>query len=219
MKALLVGNSPALNLVDLDRVDRKTTAVFGVNRLWHQSDPKRQWIKPDVYCTLEDSMEEEWLPGDGEIEGFLAWDKSRFAERDDAIIRRRGAPLDSPWPTRWDRYLKTMLSPEFLFQYILEHEMVDIGIIGIDYTQHGLDDLEMKTHCWGSSSHAASAPRMGDGEPVHKEEGLCFWRKALAECVSRSIQLWNLSPYDDTPFHAAEIPTKRFEEWCSCSPS
>ena len=235
MKALLLGNSPALVHpdIDLSLIPRGEIVVFGANRLWHRDKPEWQLILPDFLGMIDSHIEPEWLPPEGSIHGLLVLygveEKAArhgtvcsFLGRKDLIKRKRQGqdgtkvPPGDDFPKPGEPYLAVNSTPGFLACFILEFPAFDeIGILGIEYTawnlyHDGLDSGEkLQTHWYGYNPGCGGSPRAWGLE----SPACTFWTRYRKHCEKIGVSLRNLSPYEDTPFDLAGIPRERYEDW------
>lgn len=245
MRALLLGNSPALihPSIDLSLIDRDTTTVFGANRLWFPTPTDPRWpdcdnlqlILPDWLGTVDVTIEPEWFPPQGELQGIITtrctWEADGltpcpFPGRTDVIATDTQAMkgCSQQWPDPGDPYFEASSSPAHVAQFLLQFSpaFTSIGILGIDYTAPDLmrqahlqggqaAGIIPKTHWYGNNPGCGGGPKMKRGQEVSYQ----FWTRFRVRCGELGIGLRNLSPCHNAPFQLAHIAKEPFKDWCA----
>lgn len=213
--ALLLGNAPIVGTTNFDVVPRDLITICGVNRLWHKEDPERQFVQPQIYCVLDHTVEQEWIPEVGDCETLLTAPtpkrrKHRPETRPDAVCRHWRTYSDRlAWPEPGGPFFNVKSSPGFALQYLIEEGYDQIALLGIEYSTKQLHTDGKQTHAHGDHGRFARIAATLDSYRGHPRQ---FWTRALHVCVDRGIKAWNLTPHK-TPFHEIGFPHKTMAQW------
>lgn len=198
---VLLGNSPAIGLVDL--ADLRRVETMGVNRILRA-------FEPTCYVTFDDMIvttEQRWLT-DAKC-SMLLWDgmdrkllPEIFRRTSTRLVALR-AKTDEPWllwpKNAHDRLIWVGNSIGYTIQLAVLMGYKTIGVLGVDFTANQIRKdgprLHARTHFYGAGyRYRSSGGGALDGRPLE------FLREAPAWAESLGASLINLSPYDDSPF-------------------
>ena len=196
---LVLGTSPALHLLPLDAVRRPILSI-GVNRIWPV-------FQPDFILVSDEDLEEVYLPPDGALCGEFLTNPTlgRFAGRSDVRM----------WeyhfhPTGWNP-APTLPSPRgkpipssrngagYAVTLALSYGAAEVGVIGVDYNKAQLREQGL--------------PDSVVVSPMARVEALDSFQLAFWNTAAGTGRVFNLSPYEDSPFNATDLPRRAFADW------
>lgn len=205
MRALLLGNSPALLECDPALIPRESVHILGVNRIL-------EWIKPDTLVMLDSNIKPEWIPVDGEVQGVLTYPGckalSHHPQRIVRALHKVRIEHRESWPAAGEPYLNSRNTAGFAFQYLVELGYTEIGILGVDYNHRALIEQGKDAEYYGQNPITRRGTTMDAG-------AMSFWTLAREHCEAHGISVHNLTVYDDAPFHRAGFQRMAFEDWCA----
>jgi hypothetical protein len=202
-RVLILGNSPAVQMVDLRKVPSDVITI-GLNRIC------AHYI-PDYVLAVDRTVEERFIPPVGSLRGkFVTLAGSHYTRRKDADIYKKQPRNQRPtdkwvWPRRpTDPFIIAGNTANYAFQWALVNGADEIALLGIDFNAIDLRRKRSHTHFYGYN-RAAAPSGIGDVQ-------VRFWKEA----VSQGPTCIDLSPYESTPFQTrCAWPKEDFEEYCA----
>jgi hypothetical protein len=196
-----MGNSPALNHVDLSLLDDIFT--IGVNRILRVYNPDVVLLVDVVIMKQErESLEKH----DGKLfmwEGMRKHQKIAEIKFPNALyfklsslkeVRENTWAEKPPGPIR-----RVGTTPPYALQLAVLAGCNPIGVIGVDHTANNPGKNE-KTHFYGNGRREGST---GGGPFTGRNED--FWKSADTWAKSHGTSIYNLTPFDDSPFNASGL--------------
>ena len=160
-RVLILGNSPALEKVDLEKIPKDVITV-GINRIM-------PLLIPDYLMLVDRSIEGRYHPKEHSLRGgLITITTSPYQHRHDAIvlIRSAGKKTTQP-PWRWPRTIKDPIlipgnSACYAFQWAMLNGAGEIAMIGHDCNQNVLNEQGEKTHFYGINPVTGPKRAAGD---------------------------------------------------------
>jgi len=203
--AIILGNSPALNHVDLSLLDSIFT--IGVNRIL-------QVYTPDavLLVDLEVLRQEEQLlkAHEGKV---LLWDGLRKHQKLKPQLEIPGAlrfPLaDGKRTKTWqfarggqDRTtLRVGTTPPYALQLAVLAGCNPIGLLGVDHSAGKTPKRNKTSHFYG---HGGKLGATGGGPFTGRNER--FWKDAKTWAKNLGVKVYSLTPFEDSPFNDSGWP-------------
>jgi hypothetical protein len=205
-RVIVLGGSPAVRPeldLQLDAFRAQGGLVVGVNhilRVYPRCDGVLFWDTP---VAVEER--ERFLRYRGALlVGDTTWrSQPGLYLRDQADQVRlfalgTAASKDGPWPAKpGDPLSRQGTSPPWLIQLALLHGAAEINVLGVDHNAPTLREQGETTHCYQVEPRASGSPTGGMDLNGQRQ---AFYSRILADAQARGCALWNLSPYDGSPF-------------------
>ena len=208
MKAILLGNAPSLNELDLNAIPRPGVKVWAVNRIIGL-------ITPDTLVVLDTTVEDKWIPRNHpDIRSITGCKYSHYTgARTHELIKRAG-PLDPEGPpiTEWRKPGTPLYNGRnsacFAIQLMIDEGFTDIGLAGIQYSTRQIyaKNKAADTHWLGQNPVTKRSPGF-DGP------GAKFWTTLRQLAPSMGLEITNLDPHDGVPFLQAGFPRATLTDW------
>lgn len=210
---VVLGNSPALNVVDKTLFDK--TVTFGVNRLF-------QVLSPDVYLFTDPPILKTEQAHIKQFEGpILIWqnyEKSFVHDMPNTrffLLSTVSDPKLWKWPKSLsDPLIRQGTTTAYCIQLAVLCGVKHLGILGIDFSVPEIkSNGRTDTHCYGDGASQGSTG--GGGWMPHHD---AFYSAIPAWAESFGTKVYNLSPYKNTPIHNAKWPKLSLEEFVTQFP-
>jgi hypothetical protein len=244
---IVLGNSPAINEVDLTLLDSVIT--IGVNRICRSYTPTVLLLTDPPILEAED----EWFKKfDGPILTWHGFNRKQWVTDEDRIryfnLQPNGPHTSWCWPKRKeDPLIREGTTPPYALQLAALAGAKAIGMLGVDLSAPDLVKKQEASHFYGPAFGMMTCkacsevfPRStitvvgknrkmkcpacaiidkvipfcstggGGWSPIHH----AFFGKFPEFARSLGVnEVYNLSPYKDTPIHKAEWPKLTVEEF------
>lgn len=205
---VVLGNSPALNHVDLTRL--KSVTTFGVNRVFRA-------IKPDLYLFTDppilNSERSAIEAFDGPLFIWQNYEKSSVHDKPNTrffLLSSVSDPALWVWPKKMsDPLIRQGTTTAYCIQLAILGGARAVGILGIDFSAPQIQSTgDTTTHFYGNGVSMQSTG--GGGWLPHHA---AFYSKIPAWAAQFGVQVYNLSPYKNTPIHNAQWPKMSLDDF------
>ena len=211
--ALVVGNSPAVSLLrsEIEGLSGKAIRI-GVNRILRT-------VEVDVVLTVDTSVIEVEKDRYGKFGGsFLFWDgllkragvgktTARYTAYTFTLAGNRNEKTFKIPRNPGEAYLRIGVTPAYAIQHALVVGCNPIGLVGVDFNA-GEMAKNGASHCFGQGKDERAT---GGGKL--REHVKRFFVQFADRAKERGVDVFNLSPYDASPFNKVGWPRITIQEF------
>lgn len=221
-RVIVLGGSPAVlgTQAGLDMFREAGGLVLGVNHIL------RTYPRCDGVLFHDQPVPAEERERFLQFDGALLVGERTIKGSPDHYLRRLpnvrqfelgpAASEDGPWPERpGDPLSRQGTSPPWWIQLAILYRANAVGVLGVDHNAPKLKRTGQASHCYTVESRDSAQNPTGGGEGLTSQQ-LAFYHRCKISAALRQVQLWNLSPYSDSPFTAdSQWPRATLEEFIS----
>lgn len=194
---VVLGNSPALNKVNLTLLDK--VATIGINRIGRVYTPDALLFTDMPILTDEDAYYKAFK---GPILTWQNFEKSWIQGAPNARYFNLApvTPIESwIWPKKpEDPLIREGTTTAYAIQLAILHRVRAVAILGVDFSAPSLNLKSQPSHFYGDGFKMGSSGGMG-WEKHHQT----FYSAIPKWAASFGVEAINLSPFDDTPINRA----------------
>lgn len=205
---VVLGNSPALNFVELEHLKKITT--IGVNKICRIFHPDMVIFTDAPILTSEEELWKEKFTG-----SLLTWQNFKHSWVHEAPNARyfNLKPVTSDknwtWPkTKKDPFIRQGTTTAYAIQLAVLSKVKRLGILGIDFSAPMMQNHRQDTHFYGSGKSTHST---GGGGLTQNH--VKFYGKIPKWAEAYGVECYNLSPFDNTPINQLKWPKLSLEDF------
>ena len=198
---VVLGNSPALNFVDLELL--KKVSTIGVNKICKVFAPDMVIFTDPPILESEQEFWQNSFKG-----SLLTWHNFKKTWVHDAPNARyfNLTPVSQDkhwnWPKKpGDPFIRQGTTTAYAIQLAVLSRVKTLGILGIDFSAPMMQAHKQDTHFYGSGESTRST----GGGGLSKNH-LKFYGKVPKWAASYGVDCYNLSPFDNTPINQLKWP-------------